>query len=239
MFGAWQAGVWLGLAGRFRPDMVIGASVGSLNGWVIAGGCPPEELAESWLDPAIAAIKLKMSWPWLGVFDRDLLRQGIERLAARWTPQIDFGAVAVELPRLKAKLFRTPGLDWRHLAASCAIPGGFPPVRIEGKLYCDGGLMSILPLWAAAQEGAVRTLAVNALPRMPSRTVRFVVGGVRAVRPAPVVPQGFQAHVITPSEPLGSLSAALYWKPENARRWLDMGIRDGKTISLPECFERQ
>ncbi|MBM3775954.1 MAG: hypothetical protein FJW37_12460 [Acidobacteria bacterium] len=46
MFGAYQAGAWRALEGRFRPDLVVGASVGALNGWAIAGGCAPEELVD-------------------------------------------------------------------------------------------------------------------------------------------------------------------------------------------------
>jgi predicted acylesterase/phospholipase RssA len=32
MFGAWQAGAWSVLARHFQPDLVVGASAGSLNG---------------------------------------------------------------------------------------------------------------------------------------------------------------------------------------------------------------
>ena len=51
MFGAYQAGAWRELSACFQPDMVVGTSVGALNGWVIAGGCPPEELIRFWADP--------------------------------------------------------------------------------------------------------------------------------------------------------------------------------------------
>ena len=41
MFGAYQAGAWEVLSQSFQPDIVIGASIGSLNGWAIAAGCDP------------------------------------------------------------------------------------------------------------------------------------------------------------------------------------------------------
>src|SRR4051794_30878184 len=47
-FGAYQAGVWTGISEYFQPDLVVGASVGSLNGWAIAGGCSPAELTRRW-----------------------------------------------------------------------------------------------------------------------------------------------------------------------------------------------
>jgi predicted acylesterase/phospholipase RssA len=44
MFAAFQAGAWRALAGRFAPDVVIGASAGALNAWMVAGRVDPEEL---------------------------------------------------------------------------------------------------------------------------------------------------------------------------------------------------
>ena len=37
-------------------------------------------------------------------------------------------------------------IDLRHVMASGALPPGFPPVRIDGDLYWDGGLYSNTPL---------------------------------------------------------------------------------------------
>ena len=49
MFGAYQAGVWAALHDTIQLDMVVGASIGSLNGWLIAGGCSGETLEQNWL----------------------------------------------------------------------------------------------------------------------------------------------------------------------------------------------
>ena len=38
MFGAYQAGVWKALSGKFAPDIVVGASIGAFNGWYVASG---------------------------------------------------------------------------------------------------------------------------------------------------------------------------------------------------------
>ena len=56
MFGAWQAGVWSGLAPEFQPDLIVGASVGSLNGYAIAGGVTPESLCEMWMRPRVGQL---------------------------------------------------------------------------------------------------------------------------------------------------------------------------------------
>ena len=49
MYGAYQAGAWKALADVFHPDLVVGASIGALTGWAIAGGCHPDELVDRWL----------------------------------------------------------------------------------------------------------------------------------------------------------------------------------------------
>jgi NTE family protein len=54
LFGAWQAGAWSVLVNRVAPDLIVGASVGSLNGYVIASGGTPEELRSMWLEPSFA-----------------------------------------------------------------------------------------------------------------------------------------------------------------------------------------
>jgi len=51
------------------------------------------------------------------------------------------------------------GLD--HVLASGAIPVMFPPVRVEGDLYCDGGLRLNTPLRPAIRLGARKVLAIG------------------------------------------------------------------------------
>jgi NTE family protein len=39
-----------------------------------------------------------------------------------------------------------------HVRASCSLPPAFPPVRVDGKLYWDGGLYSNTPLESVLRE---------------------------------------------------------------------------------------
>jgi NTE family protein len=41
---------------------------------------------------------------------------------------------------------KTGAVELAHVMASCALPPGFPPVRIDSELYWDGGLYSNTPL---------------------------------------------------------------------------------------------
>ena len=63
MFGAYQAGAWKALAPVLQPDLVVGTSAGSLNGWAIAGGCTPQELIDIWLDPDMEKM-MRVRWRW-------------------------------------------------------------------------------------------------------------------------------------------------------------------------------
>jgi predicted acylesterase/phospholipase RssA len=56
LWAAWEVGVWKALQASFQPDLIVGASAGSWNGWAIAGGCTPEELEELWLEPRTGRI---------------------------------------------------------------------------------------------------------------------------------------------------------------------------------------
>ena len=114
--------------------------------------------------------------------------------------------------------------------ASCAVPFGYPPVRINGKLYVDGGLLDVLPVWAAAEMGATRAIAVNALPLMPSRPLRAAARVVRLLGQKPAKVAGLDLVLISPRSPLGSIRDALTWSPENVRRWIQQGEDDAAAL---------
>ena len=219
MFGAWQAGAWKALGEVFRPDVVIGASAGALNGWAIAGECPPGELAEQWLDPRLQALR---------PFGAGPLEKRVRELFQTWSPKIPYAVTAVQVPQLRLRLFRGEEITWRHLMAACALPVAYPPVRIERKWYVDGGLLGALPLWAAAEMGAARVVALDALPLLPSRTIRALAQALRWLRPAPPRPAGLEIVRVTPSRPLGSLRDAILWDRETVRRWIQLGEDDIK-----------
>jgi predicted acylesterase/phospholipase RssA len=234
MFGAYQAGAWAFLRDRFRPDIVIGASAGALNAWAIAGGAGPEELASLWRDERTCQF-FRTRFPvrpWAGLFDVRPLEMRIRELWEAYRPQTSVGVVAVELPRLRPRLFRDGEIGWRHLAASCAVPVGYPPVRIAGMLYSDGGLLGALPLWAATQVGARQVIAINALPEMPSVVVRGFVRSVRALsRHVSDVQDSGDTTVIRPNGALGRLREAMYWQKENIERWIEQGFRDAARVT--------
>jgi predicted acylesterase/phospholipase RssA len=227
MFGAWQAGVWRGMASRLgsEPDLIVGASVGSSNGYAIAGGATPDELCGFWRQPEVGRF-------------RDLPAT-IRVLMERYPARMEYALTLTDLARMKPKTVRGADVTWRHLAASCAIPGLLPQQRIGGRWYSDGGLLNPLPVWAAVELGATEILAIHALPEIPSSVLKpFVKGFRRVFGHHPPLPAGVELVMIEPEGPLGSVRDALVWKQENIERWIALGQESAKNISIPNCFWR-
>jgi NTE family protein len=212
MYAAWEVGVWKVLAPQLRPDLIVGASAGAWNGWAIAGGASPEELEREWLDASLVS---------LGLLRQEPLHQRARDLWSRFRPRVPFGLVVVETPRLRERLVRDAEITWRHLAATASIPALFPPVRIDGCLCVDGGLLGALPLWGAQKMGASRAIAVNCLRGFPSRILRRVLW-----RRSPTL--ALEVVSIVPSERLGSLRDSVVWSRTKIERWIALGERDGK-----------
>jgi NTE family protein len=221
MWAAWEVGAWKALRERFQPDLIVGASAGAWNGWTIAGGATPEELTQVWLDPRTAKI-MRLGLEGMGCFRSDMLFEKARDLFARGRPKIPFGLTIVEVPSLKLHLVREPEITWQHLAATCAIPFGFPPVRIGSKRYVDGGLRGALPLWAAEKMGATRAIALNVLNTPAFRLLRKTMRG-------PTPSASLQVVTIEPSARLGSLGDAVVWSAENIRHWIELGERDANS----------
>jgi NTE family protein len=227
IFGAWQAGVWVGLTSEAacKPDLVVGASGGSLNGYAIAGGATPEELCAFWMRPEVGRFRH--------------LPETIRALMERYPLRMDFALTMTDLATMKPKIVRGGDVTWKHLAASCAIPGLLPQRRIAGRWYSDGGLLNPLPVWAAVDLGATEIIGVQALPEIPSSLLKPFVKGFRGMfGHNPPVPPGVRLVTIEPEATLGSVHDALKWKRENVERWIAEGQKAGKNISIQNCFWR-
>jgi NTE family protein len=136
----------------------------------------------------------------------------------------------VQVPQLRLMRIPHDRITPLHLMASCAVPFGYPPVRIDGRLYVDGGLLDVLPIWAAAEMGATRVIAVNVLPQMPTRPLRAVLRAVRFFGQKPAAVPGLDILRVSPRTPLGTIRDALTWNAENVERWIRQGEADARAL---------
>ena len=73
---------------------------------------------------------------------------------------IPFACVGTDMVNNKPHVFRNGSLS-QALRSTMSLPGVFTPVRANGTVYVDGGLLDNLPVDVAQQLGADLTIAVH------------------------------------------------------------------------------
>lgn len=179
IYAAYEAG--------FRPSMVIGTSVGALNGgWLALRPDDPDGLLRIWrgldhlrvlnLSPVRFASRL-LRHP-MSAFSNDLVPDLIEANVGSATfedARIPLSVVATNLTQGRKQVFREGPLG-PAILASTAIPGLFEPVEIEGELFVDGMLTASLDLETALSMGATEILAIALQPPRSEARPRTAYG---------------------------------------------------------------
>ncbi|MFF0084892.1 patatin-like phospholipase family protein [Streptomyces canus] len=170
VLGAAHIGVGYALERHgFAPDMIIGTSVGALNG-AIAAAHPHR--AAPWLDHVWTQLRRRDVYPlgYLSSRSSVFTDRGLRRLIARaGLPArieelaVPFTAVATDLVTGAPVLLDRGDLE-SALLASAAIPGMLPPVERAGRTLVDGGLIAYVPVLAALQAGAASVVVVATGP---------------------------------------------------------------------------
>ncbi len=145
-----------------RPDLVVGTSAGSLVAALYAsglGGVEMGNLARQMDESALT----DWAFPGRGLIRGEALARFVrEHTGGRAIEQmgLPLGIVATDLDSGEPILFRV-GDTGSAVRASSAVPAVFQPVRISGREYVDGGLVSPVPVRFARQMGATLVLAVD------------------------------------------------------------------------------
>lgn len=149
-----------------NPDLVVGTSAGSVVAAMYAAGNNGYALQKMALDMDEGTIS-DWSLPFFskssGVLKGEALQNYVNRMvnqSAIEKLKKPFGAVATDLNTGAPILFQR-GNTGLAVRASSAVPGVFQPVRINDKLYVDGGLVSPVPVRFAREMGADIVIAVN------------------------------------------------------------------------------
>jgi NTE family protein len=167
LLGASEVGMLRALAeAGIRPDLVLGTSVGALNGVFVAASpaTAADRLAALWQGDSL---RQAFSETLLGRATR-LIRSGthlhslepMQRLLASSLPgttfedlELPFHCVAASIEGACEQWFSS-GPVVPAVMASCAVPGLLPPVRVGGSHYFDGGLVNSIPVGRAVALGA-------------------------------------------------------------------------------------
>lgn len=203
-----------------RPDLIVGTSIGALNGAFVAANPEPE-----------TATRLEQLWREMmttDVFGGSLLRragtfaktgthmQPYEPLQAQLSELFEveliedlavrFECVAASIERAAEHWFSSGPLI-EAVLASCAVPGLMAPVQIGDEHFFDGGLVHSIPVGRAVTLGAkkIYVLQVGRIeqplepPRFPWEVglVAFEIARRhRFAADMATVPAGVSVHVL-------------------------------------------
>ena len=147
---------------EIRVDMLAGTSVGSLVGALYAAGYSASQLEAlarrtHWRD------LIKLQAPRLGLVGTKGFTSYLERHLGEVTfaqLQVPLAVVTCDLNHGKEVVLNT-GPVVPAVIASCALPGIFTPVDVNGQLLIDGGVVNNLPVGVAQKLGAEVVIAVD------------------------------------------------------------------------------
>jgi NTE family protein len=172
-FGAVQVGMLRELiAASVVPDLVVGSSVGAINGAYFAGAPDMEGVAR--LEAIWRGLRrsdvFPLSWrSLLGLLaHRNFVIDpgGLRGVLEQHLPYRELEHATVPLHVVttdllgggSVRLSSGPAAD--AVLASCAIPAAFPPVRIGERYLIDGAVASNTPISVAIELGAKRVIVL-------------------------------------------------------------------------------
>lgn len=179
-YGAMQAGALETLyAHGLHPDMLVGVSVGALNAsWLAAHPTldGTRQLVDIWQNSAPDYFPRLKRWNlylrFLQGKESLLSNTLLQRFIRLWAPDENtFGEYqhpslfmsSVRLPENSLYVFGDDPGDrvFDGLMSSTALPPIYPPWRLNGVDYVDGGVLSNLPLQVAIDRGAKEIYALQ------------------------------------------------------------------------------
>jgi NTE family protein len=197
--GPMQAGTVLALVeAGIEPDLLVGTSAGALHAALLATR-PGIEGART-LMTASSSLRRRDVFRFdlvavlagfMGARDNLVSARQLRRLIRRWVEidrieqaVIPFAAVATDALTGEAVVLSTGDVA-DALAASSAIPGLLPPVRIDGRWLIDGSLSANRPVLQAQALGAddVYVITTATAPRLrpPRGAVAMAMNSVSLV----------------------------------------------------------
>ncbi len=141
---------------------IAGTSAGSLVGAAYAGGIRGQRLLEMALHVRWRDI-LRPVWPRQGLFSLEKMETYLVNTIGDVTfadLEIAYAAVAADLA-VGEQVALKEGRVAPAVRASCSVPGFVTPVKIDGRLLVDGGVINNLPISVVRDLGADVVIAVG------------------------------------------------------------------------------
>ncbi|MBQ0152568.1 MAG: patatin-like phospholipase family protein [Chryseobacterium sp.] len=132
---------------HLKPDIISGTSAGSIVGAFYSLGKTPDEMMEIVRETTFFSrsyFKISKN----GIFSPKLITQ----LLTNYFPKNDFSVLKIPLYVAATELthgiveYFSQGELFSPLVASSSVPFVLPPVKMNGKIYVDGGVLDNLPI---------------------------------------------------------------------------------------------
>ena len=174
----------------FRPRMVVGTSVGALNGaWFALHPERPVQLLRIWLSlDQLALVRwhpVKIAANLLHHPQSIASNEVVPKLVrehmsgARFEDaQLELAVVATNLTKGRKHVFREGSIP-RAVLASTAIPGVFQPVTVGADQFVDGCVTATVYMTTAFEMGATEILAIDLTPPPPQARPKTALGVLR------------------------------------------------------------
>jgi NTE family protein len=175
LLGANEVGMLQALAEAGTvPDLVVGSSVGAINGAAVAADPGPgtaDALADMWTElgtrdvfgSGVLGQLRNLARTGTSLHDNTGLRSLLQAQAGDARIEdlpVRFQCVAASVERAQAHWF-TEGSIVDAVLASCAVPGLLPPVRLGNEHFFDGGLVHSIPVGRAVELGATEVYVLH------------------------------------------------------------------------------
>ncbi len=240
--GALQVGMLRALyEHRIRPRLIVGTSVGAVNGAFLAShpGLPGiEEIVSFWSSLRRRDVFEVNASVLIGgllghhgyLFDSAPMRRVLESFVSFHRLEdspVRLAVVATEVAG-GAPVVIEAGDVMTALLASCAIPGVMPPVEIDGLTLIDGAASADTPVRQAISLGARELWVIPTAPLQVERLQREEA----ALAPGGY-PEGLSLHIVPPPRahvPLGDLrqsSRLITLGYARAQAWIEGGSTPG------------
>ena len=245
-----------------RPDLVVGTSIGAINGALVASDptlAVIDRLLEAWTSPEANAVYgdglltqfsrlVKTKTHLISPKPlRDLLERALGADTRFEDLPVRLRVVAASIERAAEHTFDSgPLVD--AVLASASVPGLLPPTRIGDEHFIDGGIVNTIPISQAVEAGArtVFVLQVGRVetplvaPRSAVETARVafeIARRHRYARDVGSLPDGVALHVL-PSGGAndGEDSLMSYRRLDTVRRRIDVAYEASRAFLAERGF---
>jgi NTE family protein len=172
-----------------RPDLIIGTSIGAVNGVLVAADpseAVTERLGRLWASPEAREVYggsasrqlVRVARRGTHLHSprplRDMLHRELGSVTSFADLSVRFECCAASIERAAEHWF-TDGPLVPAVLASSAVPGLLPPIPIDGEHFIDGGIVNSIPVGRAVELGAgtVYVLQVGRIDR-PLKAPRYL-----------------------------------------------------------------